>query len=45
MIDPPREEAKAAVARIHVNQAPSEEVLRDIRSSTADILEVTLLPI
>jgi D-3-phosphoglycerate dehydrogenase len=37
--------AKAAVARIHVSQAPSEAVLRDIQSSTADILEVTLLPI
>jgi D-3-phosphoglycerate dehydrogenase len=37
--------AKAAVARIHLNQAPSEEVLADIGSSTGDILEVTLLPI
>jgi D-3-phosphoglycerate dehydrogenase / 2-oxoglutarate reductase len=37
--------AKAAVARIHLNQAPSEEVLRGIQSSTPDILEVTLLPI
>jgi D-3-phosphoglycerate dehydrogenase / 2-oxoglutarate reductase len=37
--------AKAAVARIHLNQAPSEDVLRDIQSSTEDILEVTLLPI
>src|SRR5512138_808218 len=35
--------AKAAVARIHLNQAPSEEVLADIRSSTSDILEVTLV--
>jgi D-3-phosphoglycerate dehydrogenase len=37
--------AKAAVARIHLNQAPSEEVLRDIQSSTPDILDVTLLPV
>jgi len=37
--------AKAAVARIHLNQAPSEETLRDIESSTSDILEVTLIPI
>jgi D-3-phosphoglycerate dehydrogenase len=37
--------AKAAVARIHLNQPPSEEVLRGIQSSTEDILEVTLLPI
>jgi len=37
--------AKAAVARIHLSQAPSEEVLRDIESSTSDILEVTLIPI
>jgi D-3-phosphoglycerate dehydrogenase len=37
--------AKAAVARIHLNQAPSDEVLRGIQSSTEDILEVTLLPI
>ena len=37
--------AKAAVARIHLNQAPSEEVLRGIQSSTPDILEVTLLAI
>jgi D-3-phosphoglycerate dehydrogenase / 2-oxoglutarate reductase len=37
--------AKAAVARIHLNQAPSDGVVRDIRSSTNDILEVTLLPI
>jgi D-3-phosphoglycerate dehydrogenase len=37
--------AKAAVARIHLNQAPSEEILRDIESSTSDILEVTLIPI
>ena len=37
--------AKAAVARIHLNQAPSDEILRDIESSTRDILEVMLLPI
>jgi D-3-phosphoglycerate dehydrogenase len=37
--------AKAAVARIHLNQAPSPEILRDIESSTSDILEVTLIPI
>lgn len=37
--------AKAAVARIHLNQAPSDKVLRGIQSSTEDILEVTLLPI
>jgi D-3-phosphoglycerate dehydrogenase len=37
--------AKAAVARIHLNQAPSEEILRDIEASTSDILEVTLIPI
>lgn len=37
--------AMAAVARIHLNQAPSAEVLREIEQSTSDILEVTLLPI
>jgi D-3-phosphoglycerate dehydrogenase len=37
--------AKAAVARIHLNQAPSENVLDGIRSSTDDILQVTLVPI
>ncbi|HSD71846.1 MAG TPA: NAD(P)-dependent oxidoreductase, partial [Thermoanaerobaculia bacterium] len=37
--------AKAAVARIHLNQAPSESVVADIRSATDDILEVTLVPI
>ena len=37
--------AKAAVARIHLNQAPSPEVLKEIEESTSDILEVTLLPI
>ncbi len=37
--------AKAAVARIHLNQALSGDVVRDIESSTDDILEVTLVPI
>jgi D-3-phosphoglycerate dehydrogenase len=37
--------AKAAVARIHLNQAPSDAVLRDIESATGDILQVTLVPI
>jgi D-3-phosphoglycerate dehydrogenase / 2-oxoglutarate reductase len=37
--------AKAAVARIHLNQAPSADVLHDIESSTEDIVEVALLPI
>jgi D-3-phosphoglycerate dehydrogenase len=37
--------AKAAVARIHLNQAPSDGVVADIQASTPDILEVTLLPI
>ena len=37
--------AKAAVARIHLNQAPSEEVLRSIRRSTSDVIELSLLPL
>jgi D-3-phosphoglycerate dehydrogenase len=37
--------AKAAVARIHLNQEPSAEVLSGIRSSSPDILELTLLPL
>jgi D-3-phosphoglycerate dehydrogenase len=37
--------AKAAVARIHLNQAPSDAVVADIQAATPDILEVTLLPI
>jgi D-3-phosphoglycerate dehydrogenase len=37
--------AKAAVARIHLNQAPSDAVLADIEAATDDILEVTLVPI
>jgi len=37
--------AKAAVARIHLNQAPSDGVVADIQAATPDILEVTLLPI
>ena len=39
------EGAKAAVARIHLNQAPSEEVLRSIRRSTSDVIELSLLPL
>jgi D-3-phosphoglycerate dehydrogenase len=35
--------AKAAVARIHLNQEPSEEVLESIRKATGDIIEVSLL--
>lgn len=35
--------AKAAVARIHLNQAPSEETLAAIRKSSSDILELSLL--
>ena len=37
--------ARAAVARIHLAQNPSPELLEAIRRSTADILEVTLLPL
>jgi D-3-phosphoglycerate dehydrogenase / 2-oxoglutarate reductase len=37
--------AKAAVARIHLNQAPSDGVVRGIETATSDILEVTLLEI
>ncbi len=37
--------AKAAVARIHLNQAPSEKVLDAIRTSTPDIIELALLPL
>jgi len=37
--------AKAAVASIHLNQAPSEQVLEGIRKSTEDIIEVSLLPL
>ena len=39
------EGARAAVARIHVNQAPSPAVLESIRRSTEDIIEVALLPL
>ena len=39
------EGAQAAIARIHLAQNPSEELLGAIRSSTPDILEVTLLPL
>jgi D-3-phosphoglycerate dehydrogenase len=37
--------AKAAVARIHLNQEPTAEVLNGIRTSSPDILELTLLPL
>jgi D-3-phosphoglycerate dehydrogenase len=37
------EGARAAVARIHLAQNPSPELLEAIRGSTPDILEVTLL--
>jgi D-3-phosphoglycerate dehydrogenase len=37
--------AKAAVASIHLNQAPSEQVLDGIRRSTENIIEVSLLPV
>jgi D-3-phosphoglycerate dehydrogenase / 2-oxoglutarate reductase len=37
------EGAKAAVARIHLNQAPSGEVLDAIRRSNADIIELALV--
>ncbi|HKY33893.1 MAG TPA: NAD(P)-dependent oxidoreductase [Candidatus Polarisedimenticolia bacterium] len=37
--------AKAAVARIHLNQAPSAEALSSIRRSTSDIIELSLLPL
>jgi len=37
--------AKAAVARIHLNQAPSPGVLEGIRTATEDIIEVALLAI
>jgi D-3-phosphoglycerate dehydrogenase len=35
--------ARAAVARIHLNQAPDADVLERVRRSTGDIIEVTLL--
>jgi D-3-phosphoglycerate dehydrogenase / 2-oxoglutarate reductase len=35
--------AKAAVARIHLNQAPAEGVLDAIRRSTGDIIELALV--
>jgi D-3-phosphoglycerate dehydrogenase / 2-oxoglutarate reductase len=35
--------ARAAVARIHLNQAPATEVLDQIRRSTPDIIEIALL--
>jgi D-3-phosphoglycerate dehydrogenase len=37
--------AKAAVARIHLNQAPSPGVLEGIRTATDDIIEVALLSV
>ncbi len=37
--------AKAAVARIHLNQAPSPETLEAMRRSTADIIELAVLPL
>jgi D-3-phosphoglycerate dehydrogenase len=37
--------AKAAVARIHLNQAPSPGVLEGIRTATDDIIEVALLTV
>jgi D-3-phosphoglycerate dehydrogenase / 2-oxoglutarate reductase len=37
--------AKAAVARIHLNQEPSSQALDGIRTSSPDILELTLLPL
>ena len=35
--------ARAAVARIHVDQAPSDQVLEAMRSSSNDIVELSLL--
>lgn len=37
--------AKAAVARIHLNEVPSEALVQSIRESTPDILDVMLLPL
>jgi D-3-phosphoglycerate dehydrogenase len=37
--------AKAAVARISLSEAPSDAVLDDIRKSSSDIIELTLLPL
>ncbi|MGH9317994.1 MAG: NAD(P)-dependent oxidoreductase [Thermoanaerobaculia bacterium] len=37
--------AKAAVARIHLNQAPSPETLEAMRRSTPDIIELAVLPL
>jgi D-3-phosphoglycerate dehydrogenase len=39
------EGARAAVARIHLTENPSAELLESIRKSTPDILEVNLLRI
>ena len=37
--------ARAAVARIHLEQSPSQGVLDSIRESSPDIIELTLLPL
>jgi D-3-phosphoglycerate dehydrogenase len=37
------EGAKAAIARIHLNNAPSPGVIEAIRTSTDDIIDVALL--
>jgi D-3-phosphoglycerate dehydrogenase len=37
--------AKAAVARIHLNQAPSPETLEAMRRATPDIIELAVLPL
>lgn len=37
--------ARAAVARIHLNQAPAPETLEAIRRNSADIIEMAVLPL
>ena len=37
--------ARAAVARIHLNQAPSPETLDAIRKGSGDIIEMSVLPL
>lgn len=37
--------AKAAVARIHLNRAPSQDVLGAIQRSTGDIIEISVVPL
>jgi D-3-phosphoglycerate dehydrogenase len=37
--------ARAAVARIHLDQAPPDEVVRAIRSNTSDIIDLSLVKI